>query len=297
MFSAQTATSRARLRGTATHSATGASADRSRAPPAAGSFSRRRSAGAATPAATRAQAVARMPLDARKGAEYMAARACRLRPTPRTGEREPQSPRLDRMPRPCDVPCAKPARGDRGRALAVALALVGSLILAPGAFAGFITPKSGGSPNANQIASAVQDHPVHRGRRVRDRRGRAGLLGLQVPRQEERGRRPDPRQHPAGDRLDGRRGGDPRGADRGHLREAAGHHQPAELERQRTFLSASRHRAEPAQRQEAARSASRAASTSGATPTAPTARTPRSHRSCPTPTRRWSCRRTRRSCS
>jgi cytochrome c oxidase subunit 2 len=33
------------------------------------------------------------------------------------------------------------------------LVLVGSLILAPDAFAGFITPKTGGSPNANQIHS------------------------------------------------------------------------------------------------------------------------------------------------
>ena len=48
---------------------------------------------------------------------------------------------------------AKPHRRRRVAALAVALALVGSLILAPAAFAGFITPKSGGSPNANQIAS------------------------------------------------------------------------------------------------------------------------------------------------
>jgi cytochrome c oxidase subunit II len=52
--------------------------------------------------------------------------------------------------RPVD---AKPHRRRRVAALAVALALVGSLILAPAAFAGFITPKSGGSPNANQIAS------------------------------------------------------------------------------------------------------------------------------------------------
>ena len=38
-------------------------------------------------------------------------------------------------------------------AAAVTLAAVGSLILAPAALANFITPKSGGSPNANQIAS------------------------------------------------------------------------------------------------------------------------------------------------
>jgi cytochrome c oxidase subunit 2 len=48
---------------------------------------------------------------------------------------------------------AKPHRRRRVVALAVALALFGSLVLAPAAFAGFITPKSGGSPNANQIAS------------------------------------------------------------------------------------------------------------------------------------------------
>jgi cytochrome c oxidase subunit 2 len=35
----------------------------------------------------------------------------------------------------------------------LALVLVASLVLAPDAFANFITPKSGGSPNANQIAS------------------------------------------------------------------------------------------------------------------------------------------------
>jgi cytochrome c oxidase subunit 2 len=36
---------------------------------------------------------------------------------------------------------------------AVALAITGSLTFAPAAFAHFITPKSGGSPNANEIAS------------------------------------------------------------------------------------------------------------------------------------------------
>jgi cytochrome c oxidase subunit 2 len=48
---------------------------------------------------------------------------------------------------------AKPALRRRGLALALSLALVGSLIFAPGALAGFITPKSGGSPNADQISS------------------------------------------------------------------------------------------------------------------------------------------------
>jgi cytochrome c oxidase subunit 2 len=38
-------------------------------------------------------------------------------------------------------------------AICLTVALTVSLILAPSAFAGFITPKSGGSPNANQISS------------------------------------------------------------------------------------------------------------------------------------------------
>jgi cytochrome c oxidase subunit II len=51
-----------------------------------------------------------------------------------------------------DVPDAHPRRA--GRLLtALALAVAASLILAPGALANFITPKSGGSPNANQIDS------------------------------------------------------------------------------------------------------------------------------------------------
>jgi cytochrome c oxidase subunit II len=51
-----------------------------------------------------------------------------------------------------DVPDANPRRA--GRLLAgLVLALAVSLILAPSALANFITPKSGGSPNADQIAS------------------------------------------------------------------------------------------------------------------------------------------------
>ncbi len=37
--------------------------------------------------------------------------------------------------------------------IAVTLSVIGSLLLAPAALANFITPKSGGSPNANEIAS------------------------------------------------------------------------------------------------------------------------------------------------
>jgi cytochrome c oxidase subunit 2 len=38
-------------------------------------------------------------------------------------------------------------------ALALTAALIAALIVAPDAFAGFITPKTGGSPNADQISS------------------------------------------------------------------------------------------------------------------------------------------------
>jgi cytochrome c oxidase subunit II len=52
-----------------------------------------------------------------------------------------------------DATDAKQPRRRGALALALALALAGSLILAPSAFANFLTPKSGGSPNADQIAS------------------------------------------------------------------------------------------------------------------------------------------------
>jgi cytochrome c oxidase subunit II len=49
---------------------------------------------------------------------------------------------------------AKPRRRRRALVLAaLTLTLAGSLFLAPGALANFITPKSGGSPNADQISS------------------------------------------------------------------------------------------------------------------------------------------------
>ncbi len=50
------------------------------------------------------------------------------------------------------VPDAK-SRRRRPLALALTVAIAGLLIFAPAASAGFLTPKSGGSPNANEIAS------------------------------------------------------------------------------------------------------------------------------------------------
>ncbi len=48
---------------------------------------------------------------------------------------------------------AKPASRRRRLAAVSALVLLGALVLAPGALANFLTPKSGGSPNANEIDS------------------------------------------------------------------------------------------------------------------------------------------------
>jgi cytochrome c oxidase subunit 2 len=52
-----------------------------------------------------------------------------------------------------DLTDAKSHRSRRRLGLVLVLALTGCLILAPNAFANLLTPKSGGSPNANQIDS------------------------------------------------------------------------------------------------------------------------------------------------
>jgi hypothetical protein len=69
MFRPHTAMSRTRERGIATHRASGATPEVPRTSTGR-SFSRLRSAGAATPTATRAHAVARMALDVRKDRQY-----------------------------------------------------------------------------------------------------------------------------------------------------------------------------------------------------------------------------------
>ena len=93
---------------------------------------------------------------------------------------------------------------------ALLLATTGSLVCASGAFADFLTPESGGSPNADQIDSLYKIILYIAIVVFVGRRGRAALLAHQVPRQEGPRRRPDPRQHAPGDRLDGRRRADPR---------------------------------------------------------------------------------------
>ena len=133
-------------------------------------------------------------------------------------------------------PAAAPAVAAMLAATALA---VGVAVLAPDALANFITPKSGGSPNANQIASlykivlyiAAVVFVVVEGALV--------YSVFKFRAKKNRGRRADPRQHPARDRLDGRRRADPGGPHGRHVRQAAEHHQPAELLRQRPVLSAS----------------------------------------------------------
>jgi cytochrome c oxidase subunit 2 len=154
MFNTHTATSRARLRGRATHRARGA---RPAAPSTAGagSLARRLRAGAAAPTATSVQAVTRMTLETRKSGEYMDRQALAAASVP---------PGAARAGWPCGwIECralrlatsaAKSPRRRRARLIGVlALVLVASLVLAPSALANFLMPKSGGSPNADQIAS------------------------------------------------------------------------------------------------------------------------------------------------
>ena len=126
---------------------------------------------------------------------------------------------------------AKPHRRRRVAALAVALALVGSLILASGALANFITPKSGGSPNADQIASLykiilyiaavvfviVEGALVYS---VYKFRAKKSAVAAQI----HGNTRLEIGWTVAAALILVR-------ADRRHVREAAGHHQPAELER------------------------------------------------------------------
>ena len=69
MFSPHTARSRTRVRGVATHRASGATPEVP-STTAGDNLSRLRTAGAASPAATSAHAVARMALDVRKDRQY-----------------------------------------------------------------------------------------------------------------------------------------------------------------------------------------------------------------------------------
>ena len=90
-------------------------------------------------------------------------------------------------------------------------------------------------PRARRLAQRGQDqHAVvadlrDRADRLHRRRGPALLLAVQVQGAQGRRARPDPRQHPPGDRLDRRRRDHPRRPRRLHVRPAAGHPQPAEL--------------------------------------------------------------------
>jgi cytochrome c oxidase subunit 2 len=119
-----------------------------------------------------------MALEMRKSREYMGAGgACAPRNAPagrgRLAQDERPGPSIEcRALRPAAKPHPRPAgnahprpagsahqrpaaRPRRGRRLLIAVALVavGALLLPAAAAAGFITPKAGGSPNANQISA------------------------------------------------------------------------------------------------------------------------------------------------
>ena len=232
------------------------------------------------------------------GARYEARSAPPLQHPPRPSRGDQAEVGLDRMPRALRSDASDAQRRRRTpRLLGAALgsSVLASLVLAPSAFANFITPKTGGSPNANQIHSLyliilyiaavvfviVEGALVYsvyrfRAKKVRTAAQIHGNTRLEIG-------------------LDGRRGDDPRGPDRGHVRQAAEHHQPAQLERSVPRVVADR--TDAAQRQEA-----RDLRPGPAVHLAVRVRrrlraTTRSPRSCPTPTRRWSCRRAPSSCS
>ena len=100
------------------------------------------------------------------------------------------------------------------------VALAALLAFAGAAFADALTPESGRLAERRRDRHALQARLRRRAGHLRRRRGRAALLAGQVPRAQGRRRRPDPRQHAAGGRLDGRRRADPRRARRRHVRQA-----------------------------------------------------------------------------
>ena len=103
-------------------------------------------------------------------------------------------------------------RRSRRLAFALLVALAALLAFAGAAFADAAHARERRLAQRRRHRHALQARPRHRARRLRRRRGRAVLLAVQVPRAQGRRRRADPRQHAAGDRLDGRRRADPRRA-------------------------------------------------------------------------------------
>ena len=144
--------------------------------------------------------------------------------------RGPMTGRFRRLrPYTADAVAASQSKTRRRlRALAAALpvAVLGALMLAPAASAGWFLPECDGSPNADGDPDAVHPDRADRPRDLHRRRGPADLLDDQVPRPQGPRRRADPRQHAARDRLDGRRRRDPDLPDRLHVRPAGRHQEP-----------------------------------------------------------------------
>ena len=210
------------------------------APPAGGSLSRRRRAGAATPAATRAQAAARMPLDARKGGEYMVPAGRAQLPGARPPAAADQGgASLDRIAAPCDpTPPTPRAAAARTRLLPRSAGDLRSWLAAARA------ERAGELHHAR--SRAARRTPIRSTRCTRSScTSRPSCSWSSRARWSTRCTSSAPRRARSAAQIHGNtrleigwtvgRGADPRGAHRGHVRQAAEHHQPAELDA-RPFL-------------------------------------------------------------
>ena len=117
---------------------------------------------------------------------------------------------------------------------AIAPALLALLVAAAPAGAGLILPEAGGPPRTprtprRSTSSSSSSALIVFARR----RGRAVYCLVKYRAQEGPRRRADPRQHAPGDRLDRRRGRDPRLPDRRDLRHAAGDQEPGPVRHRR----------------------------------------------------------------
>ena len=157
--------------------------------------------------------------------------------------------------------------------------------------AGLILPENGASQNADDIAELYALILVMAADRLRRRRGRADLVPDQVQGPPRPRGRPDPRQHAAGDRLDGRRRGDPRLHHRGHLHQAARDQEPGRLGHRREGQPRRRRpRCSPPPTSRSRRRARSSTSSSTASSTCGASSTRARATSRSSPTRRWSSR-------
>src|SRR5215216_1626583 len=113
---------------------------------------------------------------------------------------------------------------------AFSVAAVAILIAAPSAFADAITPESGGSQNADDI-DTLYKLTLYVG--IAIFLLVEGTLIWSLVKYRARRGGPDSGKHAARDRVDGRRGDDPRDPHRGHVPLPGRHREPARLRPQR----------------------------------------------------------------